>query len=194
MWGRPPPHLPGPAALPRRHQHGVPGVAAADLVQRAVEHVPPVVDQQDAVAQLFHLVHLVGGHEDRRPPLAQFAHQILDQLGVDRVEGGKGLVDDDQFRLVQDGVDDLRLLLHALAQLFDLFALVRRQVKALQVRGQPLPRFGCGQPLERGQVEQAALQRERPGRARAPPACSRCGPFSPRPSARPGSKPCPGPV
>ncbi len=83
----------------------------------------------------------MGGHENRGPLLAQFPHQILDQLGVDGVEGGEGLVNDDQLWAMDDGVDDLRLLLHALAELFDLLAFVGGQVEAFQQRPQALTGF-----------------------------------------------------
>ena len=61
------------------------------------------------------------------------AQHVFDHLSVDRVQAAKRLVDDQNLRLVHQRGNDLRFLLHALAQLFYLLAPVRRQVKAFQV-------------------------------------------------------------
>lgn len=116
------------------NQRRIPREALTDLADRPVEQRPSLVDQQDPVAHLLHLVHLVRGHDHAHPPVCQLAEQVFDHPGVDRVQAGERLVDDHQVGLVQQGGDGLGFLLHALAQLFDLFLPVLRQVKALQVR------------------------------------------------------------
>jgi hypothetical protein len=52
--------------------------------------------------------------------LAQVDQRVHQQGGVDRVEAAEGLVHDDEVGLVQQGGDELDLLLHALGELFGL--------------------------------------------------------------------------
>ncbi len=51
------------------------------------------------------------------PAVALLAHDALEHVGVDRVETLEGLVDDEQVGVVEDGGDELRLLVHAAREL-----------------------------------------------------------------------------
>jgi hypothetical protein len=64
----------------------------------------------------FHLVHLVRGHDERLARRLLLADDVFHQPRVDRIEAGERLVDDDQVGIVQQRGDELRLLLHALAE------------------------------------------------------------------------------
>ena len=73
------------------------------------------------VADLLDGRHVVRREDDRRPLVAQRQYLVLQQVGVDRVETRKRLVEDQQFGFVQHRDDELHLLGHALRQLLDLF-------------------------------------------------------------------------
>src|SRR6185295_18500012 len=98
---------------------GVAADAALDLLQIAVEHGAAAVDQADVIAHALGELHAVGGEHDALSLLPVLAEQIAEQLLVDGIEAGEGLVEDQQVRLVEHGADELHLLLHALRQLLD---------------------------------------------------------------------------
>jgi len=119
-----------------------------------------VIDEHDAVAEGFHLVHLVRGHDDGPACGALLLDDVLDQARVDRVEPGEGLVHDDEVGLVHESRDNLRLLLHALAEVLHLLVAVVVQVEPLQPVGQPAPRLPLVQALEGRKIDQRRLQLE----------------------------------
>ena len=79
-----------------------------------------LVDEADGVAHLFHLVHAVGGEEDSSALFAEVDEGVDEQGGVDGIEAAERLVHDDEFGLVEQGGDELDLLLHALGEVFGL--------------------------------------------------------------------------
>ena len=56
-----------------------------------------MVDQDNPVAQLLHQVHLVGAQDDGDAFVTLLPQEILDHLGIDRVEPAEGFVDDEQL-------------------------------------------------------------------------------------------------
>ena len=54
-----------------------------------------------------------------------------DQLGVNWIKPAKGFIDDKQFWVVHNGVNDLSFLLHTSAQFLHFLILVLSQIKAL---------------------------------------------------------------
>jgi len=138
--------------------HRVMGEAAAHLVHRPVEYATPMIDHQQAVAHFLNLVHLMGGHQDGCPAIPQFQEHILERLGVDRVQAAERLIDDDHLRPVQDRGDELRLLLHTLAQFADLLVAVVAQVQPFQEANRLLAGIRRAHPLERPQVDQHLQQ------------------------------------
>ena len=78
--------------------------------------------------------------------------------GVDRVQVGERLVDHDQVGLVHEGGDQLRLLLHAAAQVLDLLLAVAPEVQPLEPRLQSAGSLRLGQPFERGEIFQRRRQ------------------------------------
>src|SRR5271170_2718354 len=81
-----------------------------------------VMDEADAVADLFDLIHSVGGEEDGAALFAEVDESVHEQNGVDGIEAAEGLVHDDELGLVQESGDELDLLLHTLGKLFCFFA------------------------------------------------------------------------
>ncbi len=78
------------------------------------------MDEADGVAELFDLIHAVGGEEDGAALLAQIDEGVHEERGVDGVEAAEGLVHDDELGLVKERGNELDLLLHALGELFGL--------------------------------------------------------------------------
>ena len=89
-------------------------VALADLLERCVEQLHAVVDQEDAVTDPLGLVQHVRREDNRHALLVEIPNDAVEQLGVDRVEPGERLVEDEKFGLVEDRREELHLLLHAL--------------------------------------------------------------------------------
>ena len=78
------------------------------------------MDEADVVAELFDLVHAVGGEENGAALLAEVDEGVHEEGGVDGIETAEGLVHDDELGLVEEGGYELNLLLHALGELFGL--------------------------------------------------------------------------
>ena len=60
-------------------------IVGLDLGQRTIQHHLPVIDQQDAVAHLFHLAHVVGAEDDRLALGLLLQQHRFEQVGVDRI-------------------------------------------------------------------------------------------------------------
>ena len=95
-------------------------MTAANVVHTARKNIARLVYQRDMVADLLDGRHVVRREDDRRPLVAQRQYLVLQQVGVDRVETRKRLVEDQQFGFVQHRDDELHFLGHALRQLLDL--------------------------------------------------------------------------
>ena len=95
-------------------------VAALDLAHAAGEDEMAARDEGDGVADLFDLIHAVGAEEDGLALLAEVDEGVHEERGVDGIEAAEGLVHDDEVGLVEQGGDELDLLLHALGELFGL--------------------------------------------------------------------------
>ena len=87
--------------------HGV-GCAGEDLLA--------FVQEDDLVAQRFHRTHVVRGEHKRRALLLDHPeHLVAHESSVDGIQTAERLVEDQEFRTVQDGGDELDLLGHAFA-------------------------------------------------------------------------------
>ncbi len=96
------------------------GYCDLNLAHGAGEDDDAVVDEADGVAHLFDLIHAVGGEEDGSSLLAEVDEGVDEQAGVDGIEAAEGLVHDDELGLVQQGGNELDLLLHSLGEVFGL--------------------------------------------------------------------------
>jgi hypothetical protein len=99
----------GPARLGADAHGGVP-VAGLDVVERAVEDLLPLEDHEDAIAHLLGDAHVVGAEDDGRAALAQLEHALAQHVGVDGIEAGERLVENQQLRPRDHGGDELHLL------------------------------------------------------------------------------------
>ena len=89
--------------------------AGHEGVEGGVLHDAALLDDDHAVAHGLDLLHDVGG-EDDGAGFAELRDQIPDFLELERVEAGGGLVEDEQLRVVQDGLGEADALLVALGE------------------------------------------------------------------------------
>src|SRR6266581_1162917 len=90
-----------------------------DVGERAFHEPPTARDDTELVAQLLGLLHDVGREQDGAPPPGELEHGVLQHLRIHGIEARERLVQNDQLGLVQDGGNELHLLLHPLRQLVD---------------------------------------------------------------------------
>src|SRR5512142_1833605 len=134
----------------------VPAVAGLHLLDAPFEHDTPAVDEADAVTELLGLLHLVGGEDDRLPLLLELGKDILEHQLVDRVKPGKGLVENDKGRIVENGDDELDLLLVPLGELLHPPVVGVEKIEALEP--------GIGAALRLGGVDAAQARKVEDGR------------------------------
>ena len=89
------------------------------VVRMGLPDDPAAPDDGDVVGDLTHLAKLVGDEDDGTSLVAQHAHdghELVDLLGG---EHGGGLVEDEIFRVIGEGLEDLDALLDAHRQVLD---------------------------------------------------------------------------
>ena len=73
----------------------------------------PGVDHDDVIADVLHVVEQVRGHQHGDAEGPQAADQGEHLLPPERVETGRGLVEEHQLRIADEGLGKLRALAHA---------------------------------------------------------------------------------
>ena len=124
-------------------------VGRLDLVERAVEDLAAAEDHEDPVAQSLGDRHVVRGEDHGRPGLPQVEHRILDDLGIDRVQPGERLVEDQQLGAVEHARDELDLLGHPLGERLDLLVDPGEQAHPIQPFVDAAVELGLPRALER---------------------------------------------
>ncbi|MFM1942804.1 MAG: hypothetical protein RI897_1786 [Verrucomicrobiota bacterium] len=74
----------------------------------------------------------MGAEDDGGSGLAQFEDGLADGIGIDGVESAEGFIEDEEFRLVEGGGDELDFLAHAFAERFDFFIGVGEEVESFE--------------------------------------------------------------
>ena len=93
-------------------RHDVAGDLALQVVGGAFGDDYPVVDDREPVGQRVGLLEVVRGQEDRRAARAQEADLVPHPRPCLRVETGRGLVEEQDRRLVDDAEPDVEPALH----------------------------------------------------------------------------------
>src|SRR4030043_1337451 len=70
------------------------------LAEAAIEHRTSLVYHQDSIAQFLHLIHHVSAHDYSLALASKLTNEILQDLGVHRVECCEGFVEDYQLRIM----------------------------------------------------------------------------------------------
>ena len=137
--------------------HGIESVLRLDLLQRAVQHLLAFENHEDAIAHLLGGRHVVRAEDHRRPAPPHLQHRVFQGFGVDRIEAGERLVENQQFGLGDDGRDELHFLRHAFGQRLDLAIAPALHAHARHPVVDDRIDLGDGPPLELAVItEQAA--------------------------------------
>src|SRR5262249_55054100 len=123
--------------------HRVFAVRFLNRLQLSLQYVLSLIDQADRIAHHLHLLHAVSGENDGGTLLAQLQHDVLEHDGVDRVKSGEGLIQNEQWRSVNDRGNELNLLLHSLGKVDHLLFRPIGELKSFQ----PVPRAPVGFPF-----------------------------------------------
>ena len=109
---------------------------------------PAVVDDDDATGEGVGLLEVVGGEHDGAAALGvQPADQLLEVGAVLRVEAGRGLVEEEHPRQVDQPHRDVEPAALAAGEGGDLAVGDRGEVEVLDQLGGPAPRVGAGQAV-----------------------------------------------
>src|SRR5439155_13866007 len=109
---------------------GTPGKVA----DRAVNQELSMVQECDVVADLLDFAEEVGAHEDRAALAFQRLDYIADFGHASRVQARRGLVEDEELRLVEERLRDGDALLHPLRELLDPVVRLLGQLDLLRYR------------------------------------------------------------
>src|ERR1700744_1234212 len=82
-------------------ENAVDGIAGLDITHGARKYEMAVVNEADVVAELFDLIHAMGGEEDGAALLAKIDEGVHEKNCVDWIETAEWLVHDDELRLVE---------------------------------------------------------------------------------------------
>src|SRR5580704_7507320 len=119
-------------------------ITALDLAHAAGEDEMTARDEGDGVADFFDLIHAMGAEEDGLALLAQVDEGVHEEGGVDGIEAAEGFVHDDEVGFVEEGGDELDLLLHALRELFGFLG---DGFGDLHLFAPDVGAFGCGRRI-----------------------------------------------
>src|SRR3989442_1658130 len=93
--------------------------APGKVAYGAVEQEVSMIQERDVLADLLDLDEQVGGHENRAALAFQRLDYIADFGHASRVQARCGLVEDEEFRLVEERLRDCDALFHPLRELLD---------------------------------------------------------------------------
>lgn len=96
-------------------------VLILDRYQCPVQNFLSLEYHEYEVAHFFGDTHVMGAEDHRGSIGPEIENGVLDDLDVDRIQTGKGFVQDDQLWLGYDSRDELDLLSHTFTQGLDLF-------------------------------------------------------------------------
>ena len=129
------------------------GKFLAHVAHGTRQDVARAVYERDVVAQFLHATHVVGREDDGGAFVAQFQNLALEDSGVDGVETGERLVEDEQFRTVKHRDDKLDLLGHTFRQFLDLLVPPVGDLKTVEPFAQARGCLGLGETFQAGEEE-----------------------------------------
>ena len=113
-----------------------------------------LADEDDLVAGDFDLAEQMGIEENGGAAFALRANDIAHQAAAHGIESGSGLVEKNQFRLVDQGLRQADALQHALGEILQALVAVRREADQVDQRRHTVAQGGGGHAGE------AAMQME----------------------------------
>ena len=136
------------------------GDAGLEVGRRAVRDDLALRDHRDAVAEGVGLEHVVRGQQDGLPRLGERGDRGAQLAGADRVEPDRGLVEEDDRRVVQQPAGHVQALLHPPRVALDPLLLAPLQPDELEQLLDPGPDSLAGNAVELGEVAQVVEPRE----------------------------------
>src|ERR1035437_7759666 len=109
-----------PSLTGNRERDDTRSVCCLDVDDGTVEHLVAMRDDADGVADAFRVVHQMRAEDDGLAASLEIDDRVLERLRVDGIETGEGLVEDDEVGIMDEGADELHLLLHAAREFVDL--------------------------------------------------------------------------
>lgn len=110
-------------------------IATADILDRTLQYDLSMIDERDLLTHLLDRRHIVGRKKDGSTFVAKAEDLTLELLGIDGIEARERFIEDQQWRTMDDGGDELHLLRHAFGKLFYLLVAPLAEVETLE----PLP-------------------------------------------------------
>jgi hypothetical protein len=86
------------------------------FIDSAARDETPLHDNADPITDHLHIVQNVRAEKDRFPAIAQTQNQIADLLASDRIQSGHRLIEDNQFRIVDQRLRQADTLQHAFGE------------------------------------------------------------------------------
>ena len=125
---------------------GIVSISILNRGQCSIQDLLPFVNHENEIAHSFCHAHIMRAEDHRRALRLKIDNGIPDDVGVDRVKAGEGLIQQHQSRPGDNRGDKLYLLAHPLAERFHLLVGPAGQVQTFQ----PLVDFTPGmiQPFQ----------------------------------------------
>ena len=74
-----------------------------------------MMQDNDILTEFLHIIHLMGGENHKLSILNLFLNDFLQRLGIDRIQSGKRLIQNDDIRIAHECLCQLYLLLISFA-------------------------------------------------------------------------------
>src|SRR6516162_9531298 len=149
-------HARGEAVRPRRDVHRcrlaeaeldhlAGRVALDELARRPLGGDPALVHDDEPVAELLRLVHVVRRQEERHPAPFEPVEPVPDDVPGLRVEPGRRLVEQEHFRVVDERAGDGQAPLHPARERLDAVVRPLRELDELEQLIRPLAELAPGE-------------------------------------------------
>ena len=120
------------------------GVASDELTRWALRHDGAMIHHDEAIAQLFGLVHVVSGDDQRDALTLQPVEPFPEQVSRLGVESGRGLVEDQDLWSIDESPRDRQAALHATGQVVNLVVRPLGELRELQELRRALAKYLTG--------------------------------------------------
>ena len=126
-----------------------------------------MLDEDDGVTGDFNFAQEMGIEEDGGAALAFIADDVADEVAAHGIEARSWLVEEDEFRLVNEGLGQADALHHAFREATETPVAVRREANEIDIRGNAIAKlrlrqpgetaveseeFGCSQPVVEAEI------------------------------------------
>lgn len=100
-----------------------------------------MLDEDNGVAGDFDFAQQMGVEEDGGAALAFIADDVADEMAAHGIEAGSGLVEEDEFRLVNEGLGKADALHHAFGKAAETAVAMRREANEIDISGNAIAKL-----------------------------------------------------